>query len=212
MKIRIVAAILLMCSIIVSGCTTNPYTGESQMAKSAKYGIIATTAGGVLGALVGGKKGAMIGAGLGAAMGGGYGYYTDVQENKLREQLRNTGMEVTRNQNNSLTVTMPSDVTFDTGSADIKSVNYQALNSVVGAIRERNGTVMIVGHTDHKGSLELNQSLSLARANSVANYMFAQGVPFGSIKTQGMAFHNPIASEATAEGRAQNRRVEIILQ
>lgn len=211
---KIVALIALSLSILLSGCTTNPYSGERQMAKSAKYGSLTAVAGGVVGALLGGKQGALIGAGLGAAAGGGYGYYTDVQEKNLREQMaaQNAAIEVSRNQDNQLMVSMPSDVTFQSGSAEINPLNYQALTVIANTVRQRQGKMVIVGHTDNTGSLELNQSLSLARANGVANYMFAQGVPVANIHTDGMAYHKPIASNDTPQGRAMNRRVEIILQ
>lgn len=214
MKSNWISALVLLLTVAVSGCTTNPYTGESQTAKSVKYGSLTALALGGVGALIGGEKGAIIGATIGASVGGGYGYYTDVQEKKLRQQMAeaNANIEVSRNQQNQLMITMPSDITFNSGSAEINASNYQALMAVAGAVKERNGTMLIVGHTDNTGSLELNQSLSLARATSVANYMFAQGIPMNNIRTDGMAFHQPIASNATVAGREQNRRVEIILQ
>jgi outer membrane protein OmpA-like peptidoglycan-associated protein len=199
---------------MLGGCTTNPYTGESQMAKSAKYGTIAAVTGGVIGALVGGEKGAYIGAGLGAMTGGGYGYYTDVQEKKLREQIQasNAEMELSRTKDNRLMITMPGDISFMSGSADINPSNYQALTVIANEVRTNNMTMMITGHTDNTGSVALNDSLSKARANSVASYMYAQGVPFGAVKTEGLSFHQPVASNSTPDGRAKNRRVEIILQ
>lgn len=214
MKIRILSAVVLAVSVILGGCTTNPYTGESQMAKSAKYGTIAAVTGGVIGALVGGEKGAYIGAGLGAMTGGGYGYYTDVQEKKLREQIQasNAEMELSRTKDNRLMITMPGDISFMSGSADINPSNYQALTVIANEVRTNNMTMMITGHTDNTGSVALNDSLSKARANSVASYMYAQGVPFGAVKTEGLSFHQPVASNSTPDGRAKNRRVEIILQ
>jgi outer membrane protein OmpA-like peptidoglycan-associated protein len=214
MKIRILSAVVLAVSVMLGGCTTNPYTGESQMAKSAKYGTIAAVTGGVIGALVGGEKGAYIGAGLGAMTGGGYGYYTDVQEKKLREQIQasNAEMELSRTKDNRLMITMPGDISFMSGSADINPSNYQALTVIANEVRTNNMTMMIVGHTDNTGSVALNDSLSKARANSVASYMYAQGVPFGAVKTEGLSFHQPVASNSTPDGRAKNRRVEIILQ
>jgi outer membrane protein OmpA-like peptidoglycan-associated protein len=184
------------------------------MAKSAKYGTIAAVTGGVIGALVGGEKGAYIGAGLGAMTGGGYGYYTDVQEKKLREQIQasNAEMELSRTKDNRLMITMPGDISFMSGSADINPSNYQALTVIANEVRTNNMTMMIVGHTDNTGSVALNDSLSKARANSVASYMYAQGVPFGAVKTEGLSFHQPVASNSTPDGRAKNRRVEIILQ
>lgn len=214
MKIRILSAVVLAVSVMLGGCTTNPYSGESQMAKSAKYGTIAAVTGGVIGALVGGEKGAYIGAGLGAMTGGGYGYYTDVQEKKLREQIQasNAEMELSRTKDNRLMITMPGDISFMSGSADINPSNYQALTVIANEVRTNNMTMMIVGHTDNTGSVALNDSLSKARANSVASYMYAQGVPFGAVKTEGLSFHQPVASNSTPDGRAKNRRVEIILQ
>jgi outer membrane protein OmpA-like peptidoglycan-associated protein len=214
MKIRILSAVVLAVSVMLGGCTTNPYTGESQMAKSAKYGTIAAVTGGVIGALVGGEKGAYIGAGLGAMTGGGYGYYTDVQEKKLREQIQasNAEMELSRTKDNRLMITMPGDISFMSGSADINPSNYQALTVIANEVRTNNMTMMITGHTDNTGSVALNDSLSKARANSVASYMYAQGVPFGAVKTEGLSFHQPVAANNTPDGRAKNRRVEIILQ
>lgn len=214
MKIRILSAVVLAVSVMLGGCTTNPYTGESQMAKSAKYGTIAAVTGGVIGALVGGEKGAYIGAGLGAMTGGGYGYYTDVQEKKLREQIQasNAEMELSRTKDNRLMITMPGDISFMSGSADINPSNYQALTVIANEVKTNNMTMMITGHTDNTGSVALNDSLSKARANSVASYMYAQGIPFGAVKTEGLSMHQPIASNASPDGRAKNRRVEIILQ
>lgn len=214
MKIRILSVVLLAVSVMLGGCTTNPYSGEKQMAKSAKYGTTAAVTGGVIGALVGGEKGAYIGAGLGAMTGGGYGYYTDVQEKKLREQIQasNAEMELSRTKDNRLMITMPGDISFMSGSADINPSNYQALTVIANEVRTNNMTMMIVGHTDNTGSVALNDSLSKARANSVASYMYAQGVPFGAVKTEGLSFHQPVASNSTPDGRAKNRRVEIILQ
>lgn len=209
MKIKLIMLVVFIS--FICGCTTNPYSGESQMAKSVKYGGIATTAGAVVGAVIGGEKGALIGAGIGAVIGGGYGFYTDTQEMKLRKELENSRMTVTRNADQSLTVSMP-DVTFQTNSATIQPFNFQALNSITNTVKERNGVVKVVGHTDNRGSVELNQVLSQARANSVANYMFGQGLSSGSIQTQGMAYYSPVADNATEEGRSRNRRVEIILQ
>lgn len=212
MKIKVFAIIAAMAVLV--GCTANPYTGERQMAKSAKYGSVAAVTGGIVGALVGGEKGAYIGAGLGAAVGGGYGYYTDRQEKALREQIvaANESMEVSRTADNRLMVTMPGDINFRTGSAELNPSNYQALSVIAQTVLQNRGSLVVIGHTDNTGSLQLNESLSVARAQSVASYMYAQGVPFGAVNIQGMAYHRPIADNTTSEGRAKNRRVEIILQ
>ncbi|MBP8883433.1 OmpA family protein [Ectopseudomonas oleovorans] len=216
MKTRrnLIAATALMA--MLAGCTTNPYTGESQAGKAGIYGGIGAATGAVIGAATSSKKdrtkGALIGAAVGGAAGGGYGYYVDTQEAKLRQTLQGTGVQVQRN-GDDLKLIMPGNITFASNSADISSSFYPTLNSLVLVFKEfnKNG-VNIVGHTDNTGSLELNQSLSQRRAQSVANYLTANGVPGQRISAYGAGPSQPIASNATDAGRAQNRRVEINLR
>ncbi|EZH83611.1 OmpA family protein [Ectopseudomonas composti] len=216
MKTRrnLIAATALMA--MLAGCTTNPYTGESQAGKAGVYGGIGAATGAVIGAATSSKKdrakGALIGAAVGGATGGGYGYYVDTQEAKLRQTLQGTGVQVQRN-GDDLKLIMPGNITFGSNSADISSSFYPTLNSLVLVFKEfnKNG-VNIVGHTDSTGSQELNQSLSQRRAQSVANYLTANGVPGQRISAYGAGPSQPIASNATDAGRAQNRRVEINLR
>ena len=216
MKTRrnLIAATALMA--LLAGCTTNPYTGESQAGKAGIYGGIGAATGAVIGAATSSKKdrtkGALIGAAVGGAAGGGYGYYVDTQEAKLRQTLQGTGVQVQRN-GDDLKLIMPGNITFASNSADISSSFYPTLNSLVLVFKEfdKNG-VNIVGHTDSTGSQELNQSLSQRRAQSVANYLTANGVPGQRISAYGAGPSQPIASNASEAGRAQNRRVEINLR
>ena len=216
MKTRrnLIAATALMA--MLAGCTTNPYTGESQAGKAGIYGGIGAATGAVIGAATSSKKdrgkGALIGAAVGGAAGGGYGYYVDTQEAKLRQTLQGTGVQVQRN-GDDLKLIMPGNITFGSNSADISSGFYPTLNSLVLVFKEfnKNG-VNIVGHTDSTGSQELNQSLSQRRAQSVANYLTANGVPGQRISAYGAGPSQPIASNSTDAGRAQNRRVEINLR
>ena len=216
MKTRrnLIAATALMA--LLAGCTTNPYTGESQAGKAGIYGGIGAATGAVIGAATSSKKdrtkGALIGAAVGGAAGGGYGYYVDTQEAKLRQTLQGTGVQVQRN-GDDLKLIMPGNITFASNSADISSSFYPTLNSLVLVFKEfnKNG-VNIVGHTDSTGSQELNQSLSQRRAQSVANYLTANGVPGQRSSAYGAGPSQPIASNATDAGRAQNRRVEINLR
>lgn len=216
MKTRrnLIAATALMA--MLAGCTTNPYTGESQAGKVGIYGGIGAATGAVIGAATSSKKdrgkGALIGAAVGGAAGGGYGYYVDTQEAKLRQTLQGTGVQVQRN-GDDLKLIMPGNITFASNSADISSSFYPTLNSLVLVFKEfnKNG-VNIVGHTDSTGSQELNQSLSQRRAQSVANYLTANGVAAQRISAYGAGPSQPIASNATEAGRAQNRRVEINLR
>lgn len=209
---KLFALIALSASLLVTGCTTNPYTGESQMAKTVKYGAIASVVCGGIGAIAGGKKGAMIGAGACGLIGAGYGGYTDIQEKKLREQLKGSGIGIKRNNDRSLSLVVPSDITFDTGNANIQPSFYTYLNSIVNSAKENGNHISIVGHTDNVGSYKTNEILSLSRARGVADYFMAQGVPYASIDVSGAGYSLPIASNSSAQGRAKNRRVTITLR
>tara|TARA_R110000751_G_scaffold67419_1_gene137645 strand:+ start:20 stop:691 length:672 start_codon:yes stop_codon:yes gene_type:complete len=204
-----------VCALVLTGCTNNPYTGEEQAGKSAIYGGIGAVTGAAIGAATSSSKdrgkGALIGAAVGGAAGGGYGYYADKQEQALRQELTGTGVQVVRNGDN-IQLVMPGNITFSSGSSDISSSFYPTLNSLVKVFKEfdKNG-INIVGHTDSTGSNELNTRLSRERASAVASYLSVQGVPGGRISSSGVGPSQPIASNDTEAGRAQNRRVEINL-
>ena len=204
---------------LLAGCTTDPYTGERQISKTAAGAMIGAAGGAAggaaIGAIAGGgrgaAKGAMIGAGVGVLSGGAVGAYMDIQEAKLREQLRGTGVSVTR-VGNELVLNMPGNVTFETNQSAIRSNFYPVLNSVSLVLKEYEKTIIEVsGHTDSTGSDALNQTLSDQRAASVASYLTAQGIDARRVLAQGFGKRNPIADNATAEGRQANRRVELRL-
>ena len=156
-------------------------------------------------------KGALIGAAAGAALGGGAGYYMDVQESKLRDKMRGTGVSVTR-QGDNIVLNMPNNVTFDSSSSTLKPAGANTLTGVAMVLKEYPKTaVNVVGYTDSTGSQDLNMRLSQQRADSVASSLIVQGVEASRVRTQGMGPANPIASNSTTEGKAQNRRVEITL-
>jgi outer membrane protein OmpA-like peptidoglycan-associated protein len=206
--------VALVVSLMLAGCqTTNPYTGQQQTSNTAKGAGIGAAAGAVIGALAGGsRKSALIGAGIGALAGGATGKYMDDQEAKLRTQLQGTGVSVTRSGDN-LILNMPGNVTFATNQSDVNASFYPVLNSVALVLKEYEKTMIdIVGHTDSTGTMQLNMQLSQARAASVGAYLQSQGVQAVRIATQGMGPQYPIASNDTPEGRAQNRRVELILR
>jgi len=209
---RVLAAILAATLAVPACTTTNPYTGESEVNKTSKGAGIGALAGLATAILVGGdRKKLLLGAGIGALAGGGIGYYMDKQEDKLRMQLQATGVSVTRNGDNII-LNMPGNVTFATNSSNISADFYRVLDSVALVINEFEKTyVDIVGHTDSTGALQYNQSLSEARASSVARYLESQKVLSQRIITRGAGPSQPIASNDTAEGRSLNRRVEIIL-
>ncbi len=201
---------VVMCSFL-GACATNPYTGESQVGKTTWGTGIGAVAGAGVGALIGGKKGALIGAGAGALVGAGTGAYMDVQAKRLREELVGTGVQVAV-QDGKVYLIMPGNITFGTNEYAIQPGFQPTLNSIAKVITEYNKTmVQITGYTDSTGSAALNNSLSLQRANAVANYLRLQGVSADRIVTEGAGSRNPIASNSTAAGREQNRRVEIVL-
>jgi outer membrane protein OmpA-like peptidoglycan-associated protein len=206
-------AMFLVLTLAVTACTTNPYTGEKEASKTGIGAGIGAVGGALLGALAGGgsRKSVLIGAGIGALAGGGAGYYMDKQDNELRAQLQNTGVSVTRN-GDSIILNMPGNITFATGSSNINADFYPVLNSVALVVNKYEKTYIdIIGYTDNVGGVEMNQRLSEARANSVARYLEAQKVLPQRIIASGRGMNNPIASNSTPQGRAQNRRVEIVL-
>ncbi|PCH83474.1 MAG: hypothetical protein COB26_03615 [Piscirickettsiaceae bacterium] len=197
---------------VVVGCTTvNPYTNEQQTSKAAIGAGTGAIAGAIIGAMRGDRKTALKGALLGAATGGGIGYYMDVQEAKLRQRLQGTGVSVSR-VGNDLILNMPGNVTFRTASSNINAGFYQVLDSVAIILNEYTDTsVTVVGHTDSVGDAAYNQGLSEQRAQSVAGYLRSQNVAGQRFSAMGYGEQHPVASNATKQGRAQNRRVEITL-
>lgn len=202
-------------TIALSACTTNPYTGERETSKAAIGGGLGALAGAVIGGVSSSssdrKKGILIGAASGAALGGGVGYYMDVQEAKLRDQMRGTGVSVSRNGDN-IVLNMPSSITFAVDSADLSPSFYNTLSGVAMVLKEYDKTyVNVVGHTDNTGSASHNQALSERRAASVGQFLISQGAAANRFNIRGVGFNQPVASNNTADGRAQNRRVEITL-
>jgi outer membrane protein OmpA-like peptidoglycan-associated protein len=205
----------LICSLLMvlflSACAIDPYTGEKKVSNTAWGAGLGTLAGAGIGALAGGEKGALIGAGVGAVAGVGTGGYMDLQAQKLRRELLNTGVQV-KEINGQIYLIMPRNITFDSNDANIKVSFQPVLNSIAKVIKEYNKTmVQVNGYTDSTGSQATNNALSLMRANSVSNYLRIKGVDANRIVANGYGSSNPIASNSTALGREQNRRVEIVL-
>ncbi len=199
---------------LLAGCTTDPYTGEEKVANTVIGGLGGAAAGAAVGAIGGAiagdaGKGAAIGAAVGGIAGLGIGAYMDKQEAELRRRLKGTGVRIARD-GNDIRLVMPSDITFDVDKAEIRPEFYRTLNAVAIVLNGFPETdVVITGHTDSTGSAAYNQRLSERRALAVARYLQAQGVDPRRIEARGMGESMPIASNATPEGRAQNRRVEI---
>lgn len=196
---------------LLSACATDPYTGESKVAKTTWGTGIGTAVGAGIGALAGGKKGALIGAGIGALAGAGTGGYMDYQAAKLRQELVGTGVQV-REENGQIYLVMPGNITFDTNEAFIKSSFQPVVTSIAKVLTEYDKTLVYVnGYTDNTGTDAINNPLSQKRANAVADFLRVKGVAATRLKATGLGSSNPIADNKTAAGRELNRRVEIVL-
>lgn len=205
----------IFAMLLLAACSTDPYTGEQKISNTAIGAGTGALLGSAAGLIIGKttnastRKAVLIGAGIGALTGGGVGVYMDRQEAQLRDRLRNSGVSVTRRGDNII-LNMPSNITFDTDRADIKPQFFDVLNSVAIVLREFDQTLVdVTGHTDSTGSAAHNQELSERRAGSVAEYLVAQGNNYRRFQVLGMGKSQPIASNATEAGRAENRRVEI---
>ncbi len=216
MKARILTALVCSALAVASCKTYDPYTGEEQVSKTTSGAAIGAAAGAVVGAISGDdsqerKKRILIGAGVGALAGGAVGNYMDRQEAELRRQLAGTGVSVTR-MGDDIVLNMPGNITFPTNQAAINADFYPVLDSVALVVNEYEKTIIeIVGHTDSTGTVAINQPLSEQRAASVGRYLQSQDVLAQRISTYGVGSQYPVASNDTASGRAQNRRVEITL-
>jgi outer membrane protein OmpA-like peptidoglycan-associated protein len=216
MKTNILLAAVAALSL--TACSSvNPYTGESQMSNTAGGALVGAGGGAVVGAIIGGatgndpRIGALIGAGIGGLTGAGIGSYMDQQEAELRAQLQGTGVSVTR-VGNRVILNMPSNITFDTDSARVKPQFNDTLVSVGLVLKKFNKTLVdVYGYTDSSGPDDYNLDLSNRRARAVATVLANQGVVQGRFYITGRGEADPIASNATENGRSQNRRVEIQL-
>lgn len=209
---KLAAALACVSLVSVSACTTDPDTGERRISKTAIGGIGGALGGYLLGDLVGGRRDRtekIIGAGLGGIAGAGVGAYMDKQERELRDRTRGTDVEVTR-QGDDLLLNIPSGINFAYNSANVQPQFRATLDKVAGVLADYRETyVDVYGHTDSTGSDAYNQDLSERRATSVADYLSSHGVQGARIATRGFGETQPIASNETEAGRAENRRVEI---
>ncbi len=197
-------------ALLLSACTTNPYTGEQQASKAATYGAGAAAVCGLVGAIDSSKhaRNAALGCGI---VGAGVGAYMDVQEAKLREELQGTGVQVAREGDN-IRLIMPGNITFQTDSYNLRSDFYPVLNSVGQVLSKyADTTLRVTGHTDNTGARAYNQTLSERRAASVADYLVTREVARQRMLVQGAGLDQPIADNSSAEGRAANRRVELYI-
>ncbi len=206
------ALITAVAAMALTGCVTNPETGNRTISKTAIGGVGGALGGYLLGDLLGGRNDRtekIVGAGIGAIAGAGVGAYMDSQEKKMRERTAGTGIDVVR-EGDELLLRMPSGITFATDQSAVQPQFRPTLDQVAQTLVEYPKTMIdVVGHTDATGSEAYNQTLSERRARSVADYLASHGVDSVRMATTGYGKMRPIASNETAEGRADNRRVEI---
>ncbi|MEL6302652.1 MAG: OmpA family protein [Pseudomonadota bacterium] len=219
MQIKTLRTISLaaMATVILGACTTlDPYTREEKTSNATRNAAIGAAVGAVIGLISGDdaverRQRALIGAGVGALAGGAVGVYMDNQEAALRAELEATGVSVTRIGDN-ITLNMPGNITFATDSSDLNPAFFDVLGSVSTVLNKYEKTVIeVAGHTDSDGSVEYNQALSERRAGSVAAYLTSRGILNQRIITLGQGELRPVATNATAAGKQQNRRVELTL-
>lgn len=196
----------------VAGCATDPYTGQQKITRGGKGALAGGAGGALLGGLIGGNStGAVVGGAIGALAGGAVGSYMDKQERELRARTAGTGIGVTR-QGDEIHLDIPAGVTFDFNSSVLRPGFRTSLDKVAQTLTSYQSTyVNVGGHTDSIGTDAVNQRLSEARATTVANYLESRGVVPSRVGIRGFGKTQPIASNNTEEGRAQNRRVEINL-
>lgn len=169
-------------------------------------------AGGLLGGLLGKSPAtAAVGAGIGAIAGGMIGQQLDAQAGDLRSSLSDDRINVV-NTGSSLVVTMPDDITFATDSARLTPAIRAELRALAANLRKYpDSTVQVIGHTDNTGAAAYNLNLSRQRAAAVTNVLINNGIAAGRVSAIGKGEDQPVASNLTPEGRAQNRRVEIVI-
>lgn len=212
--------VVAMTAVIALGACTNPngsiLAGEDDPNQRAKNGaLIGAGAGAVIGALSKGDgnrdQGALTGALVGAALGAGGGALLDKQERDLRASLGNQNVQIT-NTGDRLIVTLPQDILFATGSSAVRPDLQRDLGAVASNLQAYpNSTIQVIGHTDSDGEAAFNQQLSESRANAVASILLGNGISNSRIQAFGRGESQPVSSNLNAEGKAQNRRVEIVI-
>ncbi len=202
----------------VACTTTDPYSSTPRRNNTATGALAGALGGAVLGYLTNtsnseqGRKNALIGAGIGALGGAAVGQYMDRQQRELEAELSGSGVGVAR-QGDNLVLRMPSDVTFASNQSSITPRFNATLDDVAAVLNRYDQSIIdIVGHADSDGADDYNLTLSRQRASSVAQALVSRNVLADRLYVDGRGESAPIASNATAEGKAQNRRVEILIR
>ncbi len=210
-RVALSTALVAALTLTACGDMTNDPNRNAKTGAAVGAGL-----GGLVGALFGDdpegrRTGALAGAIIGAGAGAAVGSRLDQQEADLRQQLGNDRVDI-ENTGDSLVVTLPQDILFATDSANLRPDLRADLRTVAGSLQAYpDTTVQVIGHTDNVGDPGYNIRLSERRAQSVADVLRGEGVAASRIRTLGQGDTQPVASNLTAEGRQQNRRVEIVI-
>ncbi len=210
-----VAAFCMAALFTVTSCADMSNTGRG----AAYGGGGGALLGAGIGALAGGGKGAAIGAAIGAGVGAGTGALIgkrmDKKEAEIAQKVKDAQVEQVTDNNGlqAIKVTFSDGILFGFNSTALNTQSQVSLAQFAGEIQHETGLdITIYGNTDNVGTHQVNERVSLERAQSVRNFLLGKGVPAGRIiSVQGLAYDNPVASNDTEAGRAQNRRVEIFL-
>lgn len=218
MKLTRMATLLLLGGTLLIGTTScSSWTNMGRGAAIGGGGGAALGAG--IGALAGGGRGAGIGSAIGAAIGAGagalIGQRMDRQQAELQQQLANQAtVERTTDANGlqAIKVTFEGGILFPTGKYNLNPQAQADLSRFAASLKSNPDTnVQIYGFTDNTGSFAVNQRLSTERADAVLSYLANAGVSPTRLAAQGIPMADYVASNETAAGRAQNRRVEIYI-
>ena len=219
MKMKALGITVLVSSMALAGCAntgtagnTTSGTGPGGVNKAVIGAVAGALGGAAISKATGGEKTGRDAA-IGAAVGAAAGAYMERQAKQIEKQMEGTGVTVTHDTNTgNINLTMPGNITFAHDDATLNGAFLGSLNQLANTMKQYNQTTIVVaGHTDSTGQAAYNQALSERRAASVRNYLVSQGVAAHRIQTVGYGMRQPVASNATDAGRAQNRRVELTI-
>ncbi len=199
---------LVSAALLAAGCSSMSER-ERGTAQGAGAGAVA---GAILGSVTGGSagRGAVLGGAVGAVAGNLWSKHMEDKRAALARASEGTGIEVARTDDNRLRLNVPSDVSFDSGRADIKPQMRPVLDEI-GRNLDPGVRLTVVGHTDSTGGDAVNDPLSRERAIAVRDYLAIRGLSTARVDVAGRGSHEPVAGNDTESGRAANRRVEIFL-
>ena len=205
-KIATFSIAIATVAVLASGCDS--------MTKTQKGAVIGAGAGGTVGAFIGKAAGnTALGAVIGGAVGGTAGAFIGRKMDRQAAEIKQTvpGATVIR-EGEGIIVKFDSGILFDVDKTDLKSAAKTNLENLATSLKNNSQTnISIIGHTDNTGSDTHNQDLSVRRAQSVKTYIVANGVDGSRLATMGKGEGEPIADNTTVDGRAANRRVEIVI-